>query len=156
MQQKRLNMQHQRLVPGIYLCRFKYARGTYTPEMERAEIVAALEPVDYVTFFSDPTVDNLLTLLKPAIHAKGTDYTEETVPERETVLAYGGAGLVATAHPYYQNQNRGYTRTPTQLLVRSNRTCCPLALKAASGATASNRRAGEPKRLMNVADVTPS
>ncbi len=70
--------------------RFKYTRGTYTPEMERAEIVAALEPVDYVTFFSDPTVDNLLTLLKPDIHAKGTDYTEETVPERETVLAYGG------------------------------------------------------------------
>jgi rfaE bifunctional protein nucleotidyltransferase chain/domain len=60
------------------------------PEMERVEIVSALEMVDLVTIFSDPTVDALLTLLEPDVHAKGTDYTEETVPERETVLAYGG------------------------------------------------------------------
>ena len=61
-----------------------------TPEDERAEIVAALAYVDYVTLFSDHRVDSLLMKLKPHVHAKGTDYTEDTVPERETVLAYGG------------------------------------------------------------------
>jgi rfaE bifunctional protein nucleotidyltransferase chain/domain len=61
-----------------------------TPVDERVEIIAALECVDYVTVFREPTVEGLLTLLKPHIHAKGTDYTEETVPERATVLAYGG------------------------------------------------------------------
>jgi rfaE bifunctional protein nucleotidyltransferase chain/domain len=60
------------------------------PVEERAEIVCALEGVALVTSFSDPTVDRLLTLLTPDVHAKGTDYTVETVPERETVLAYGG------------------------------------------------------------------
>ena len=57
---------------------------------DRAEIVAALESVDYVVLFSDPDVNRLLRLLKPDVHCKGTDYTPETVPERETVLAYGG------------------------------------------------------------------
>jgi rfaE bifunctional protein nucleotidyltransferase chain/domain len=57
---------------------------------ERAEIVAALRGVDYVVIFPEPTVDPLLRLLKPDVHCKGTDYTADTVPERETVLAYGG------------------------------------------------------------------
>lgn len=57
---------------------------------DRAEIVAALESVDYVVLFSDPDVNRLLRLLKPDVHCKGTDYTPETVPERDTVLAYGG------------------------------------------------------------------
>lgn len=57
---------------------------------DRAEIVAALESVDYVVLFSDPDVNRLLRLLKPDVHCKGTDYTPETVPERETVRAYGG------------------------------------------------------------------
>ena len=57
---------------------------------DRAELVAALESVDYVVLFSDPDVNRLLRLLKPDVHCKGTDYTPETVPERETVLAYGG------------------------------------------------------------------
>jgi D-glycero-beta-D-manno-heptose 1-phosphate adenylyltransferase len=57
---------------------------------DRAEIVAALESVDYVVLFSDPDVNRLLRLLKPDVHCKGTDYTPDTVPERETVLAYGG------------------------------------------------------------------
>lgn len=60
------------------------------PEGERVEILSALEMVDLITLFSEPTVDVLLETLKPDVHAKGTDYTEETVPERETVLAYGG------------------------------------------------------------------
>jgi D-glycero-beta-D-manno-heptose 1-phosphate adenylyltransferase len=58
--------------------------------VDRAEMVAALEDVDYVVLFSDPDVHRLLRLLKPDVHCKGTDYTPETVPERETVLAYGG------------------------------------------------------------------
>jgi rfaE bifunctional protein nucleotidyltransferase chain/domain len=56
----------------------------------RAELVAALRVVDYVTIFSEPTVTELLELLRPDVHCKGTDYTVDTVPERETVRAYGG------------------------------------------------------------------
>ncbi len=61
-----------------------------TSEWERMEMLAALECVDYVTCFCAIAADNLLLTLKPHIHAKGTDYTIETVPERETVLSYGG------------------------------------------------------------------
>ena len=60
------------------------------PATERAEIVAALESVTYVTIFDEPTVEQLLLTLKPDVHAKGTDYTEETVPERAVVRSYGG------------------------------------------------------------------
>ncbi|HET6980127.1 MAG TPA: adenylyltransferase/cytidyltransferase family protein [Pyrinomonadaceae bacterium] len=60
------------------------------PATERAEIVAALESVDYVTIFAEPTVEQLLLALKPDVHAKGTDYTTETVPERDVVRSYGG------------------------------------------------------------------
>jgi rfaE bifunctional protein nucleotidyltransferase chain/domain len=61
-----------------------------TPLAERVEILAALSVVDYVIAFSEPTVERLLRELKPDIHAKGTDYTAETVPEREIVRSYGG------------------------------------------------------------------
>jgi rfaE bifunctional protein nucleotidyltransferase chain/domain len=61
-----------------------------TPCEERAEILAALCAVDYVITFREPTVERLLRELKPDIHAKGTDYTPETVPEREIVRSYGG------------------------------------------------------------------
>ena len=57
---------------------------------ERAEIVAALECVSYVTVFDEPTVEELLLALKPDVHAKGTDYTEDSVPERDVVRSYGG------------------------------------------------------------------
>ena len=57
---------------------------------DRAELLGALESVDYVVVFSDADVNRLLGLLQPDVHCKGTDYTPETVPERETVLAYGG------------------------------------------------------------------
>ena len=60
------------------------------PAADRAEIVAALRAVDYVVVFGEPTVAPLLELLKPDVHCKGTDYTVDTVPERETVRAYGG------------------------------------------------------------------
>ena len=60
------------------------------PAAERAEIVSALESVSYVTIFDEPTVEQLLLALKPDIHAKGTDYTTDTVPERDVVRLYGG------------------------------------------------------------------
>jgi rfaE bifunctional protein nucleotidyltransferase chain/domain len=57
---------------------------------DRAELVAGLRGVDYVTLFSDPTVERLIAMLKPDVHCKGTDYSEDTVPERAVVRAYGG------------------------------------------------------------------
>ena len=60
------------------------------PAADRAEVVAALRAVDYVVVFPEPTVTPLLELLRPDVHCKGTDYTADTVPERETVRAYGG------------------------------------------------------------------
>jgi rfaE bifunctional protein nucleotidyltransferase chain/domain len=60
------------------------------PASDRAELVAAIRGVDYVVIFPEPTVSPLLTLVRPDVHCKGTDYTIDTVPERETVRAYGG------------------------------------------------------------------
>jgi rfaE bifunctional protein nucleotidyltransferase chain/domain len=60
------------------------------PEGERAEILAALQDVDAVTVFDQPDVRELIRLLRPDVHAKGTDYTAESVPEREVVIACGG------------------------------------------------------------------
>jgi D-glycero-beta-D-manno-heptose 1-phosphate adenylyltransferase len=60
------------------------------PAADRAEMVAAIRGVDYVVIFPEPTVATLLLLLEPDVHCKGTDYTVETVPERETVQSYGG------------------------------------------------------------------
>ena len=60
------------------------------PEADRAELVGGLRAVDYVVLFSEPTVAGLLDQLRPDVHCKGTDYTADTVPEREVVRAYGG------------------------------------------------------------------
>jgi rfaE bifunctional protein nucleotidyltransferase chain/domain len=60
------------------------------PAAARAELVAALRCVDYVVIFGEPTVERLLTELRPDVHCKGTDYTVDTVPEREVVRRYGG------------------------------------------------------------------
>ena len=60
-------------------------------EDERVALISALRCVDYVVIFDEPDVSRLLNVLKPSIHAKGTDYTEQTVPERDKVLGYGGA-----------------------------------------------------------------
>ena len=60
------------------------------PDTERAELVSSIAVVDYVTIFNEPTVETLLLLLQPDIHAKGTDYSEDTVPERDVVRSYGG------------------------------------------------------------------
>ena len=60
------------------------------PAEERAEILAALVDVDAVVIFPEPDVRALIREIRPEIHAKGTDYTAETVPERDEVLACGG------------------------------------------------------------------
>jgi rfaE bifunctional protein nucleotidyltransferase chain/domain len=60
------------------------------PGDERAEILAALGDVDAVILFDGLDVRELIRLLRPDVHAKGTDYTPETVPERDEVLACGG------------------------------------------------------------------
>jgi rfaE bifunctional protein nucleotidyltransferase chain/domain len=60
------------------------------PAVDRAELVAGLRGVDYVVLFGEATVESLLTLVKPDVHCKGTDYTVDTVPERAVVSAYGG------------------------------------------------------------------
>ena len=72
----------------------KGPRRPVMAERERAEIVASVAGVDLVTIFDEPTVENLLLALRPEIHAKGTDYTEETVPERDVVRSYGGRVVI--------------------------------------------------------------
>ena len=59
------------------------------PEAERAELIAGFRCVTLVTLFGEPTVEPILRALRPDVHCKGTDYTAETVPERETALALG-------------------------------------------------------------------
>ncbi len=65
------------------------------PQEQRLEILDAIRFIDYIILFDEPDVNKLLLTLKPHIHAKGTDYTEETVPERKTVLSYGGKVAIA-------------------------------------------------------------
>lgn len=60
------------------------------PDHERAEVLAALADVDAVTVFDGLDVRDLIRLLRPDVHAKGTDYTAENVPERDVVIACGG------------------------------------------------------------------
>ena len=60
------------------------------PAAARAELVSAIRGVDYVVLFGEDTVERLLRLIRPDVHCKGTDYTVDTVPEREIVRGYGG------------------------------------------------------------------
>jgi rfaE bifunctional protein nucleotidyltransferase chain/domain len=59
------------------------------PAQARAELVAALAAVDYVVIFDEPNVEVLLAAIRPDVHAKGTDYTAETVPERKLAAELG-------------------------------------------------------------------
>ncbi len=70
--------------------RLKGAGRPILAAADRAELVAALRCVDYVVIFPEPTVGPLLDSLRPDVHCKGTDYTVDSVPEREIVKAYGG------------------------------------------------------------------
>jgi len=60
------------------------------PAADRAELLAALRSVDYVVIFPESTVGPLLEAIRPDVHCKGTDYTQDSVPERDVVRAYGG------------------------------------------------------------------
>ena len=70
--------------------RLKGAGRPLLPQEQRAEIISSIEAVDFVTIFEEPTVEQLLLALRPDIHAKGTDYTEDSVPERDVVRSFGG------------------------------------------------------------------
>ena len=61
-----------------------------TSEKERAEIIAAFRFVDAVTIFDEPTVEQVVRAIRPDFHAKGTDYTTDSVPERDIVRELGG------------------------------------------------------------------
>jgi rfaE bifunctional protein nucleotidyltransferase chain/domain len=71
------------------LCALKGPGRPVLPEKARAELVAALRAVDYVVLFEENSVEELLRQIRPAVHAKGTDYTRETVPERQTAAKLG-------------------------------------------------------------------
>jgi rfaE bifunctional protein nucleotidyltransferase chain/domain len=66
----------------------------FMPENERAEIVAALRCVDLVTIFPEPTVTEVIRAIKPDFHAKGTDYTADSVPEKDIVAEVGGKVII--------------------------------------------------------------
>ena len=70
--------------------RLKGAGRPILPAADRAELLAALRFVDYVIIFPEPTVGPLLEAIRPEVHCKGTDYTLDSVPEREVVRGYGG------------------------------------------------------------------
>lgn len=64
-------------------------------EKDRAEILGSFSFVDYITIFEEDNVEKILLVLKPHVHAKGSDYTLETVPEKKTVQSYGGKIIIA-------------------------------------------------------------
>ena len=66
----------------------------FVNERERAEIISGLRCVDLVTIFDDPTVERVIRAVRPDYHAKGTDYTEDSVPEREIVQECGGQVVI--------------------------------------------------------------
>ena len=70
--------------------RLKGSGRPLMPATERVELLAALRAVDHVIVFDDDTADTLIAAVRPDVHAKGTDYTPDSVPERETVRACGG------------------------------------------------------------------
>ena len=83
-----LHVGHVRFLEGA-------RREAILAEAARVDLVAALRAVDYVVLFSEHNVEALLEYVRPDVHAKGTDYTAETVPERAAVLAAGGKVVIA-------------------------------------------------------------
>jgi rfaE bifunctional protein nucleotidyltransferase chain/domain len=78
------------LVVGVNADRAVHKPGRpLVPDVERAELVAALEPVDYTTIFAEDTADALLGAVKPDVYVKGADYTPATLPEAATAQAVG-------------------------------------------------------------------
>ena len=76
------------------VARSKGSGRPIVPADERAEIVAALECVDAVVVFGEDSPAALLAEVRPDVHAKGTDYTSESVPERDVVAGYGGRTVI--------------------------------------------------------------
>lgn len=64
------------------------------PEGERAELLSHLDCVDWIVLFDEPTVADVLRALRPHVHAKGTDYTTDSVPERAVVAEWGGDTMI--------------------------------------------------------------
>jgi D-glycero-beta-D-manno-heptose 1-phosphate adenylyltransferase len=88
--------------------RLKGPTRPLVPEQERAEILAALSCIDYVTIFSEPTAGDLIDLLQPAIYVKGADYATtshlpdtDRLPEAKHVLAYGGTIRLLSYLPHH-------------------------------------------------------
>ncbi|MGB2753401.1 MAG: adenylyltransferase/cytidyltransferase family protein [Pyrinomonadaceae bacterium] len=83
----------------------------FMPENERAELIAALKCVDIVTVFDEPTVEQLIRDIRPDIHAKGTDYTADTVPERDIIREVGGrVAIVGDPKDHSSTELIGKTR----------------------------------------------
>ena len=78
----------------ISVRKLKGSNRPVIPDKERVEIVSSLEMVDYVTLFDEEDVRRVITLLKPDVHAKGTDYTPDSVPEAELVNSLGGKVVI--------------------------------------------------------------
>lgn len=74
--------------------KLKGVNRPFMPEDERAELVSSLRCVDLVTIFDEPTVEELMKAIRPDLHAKGTDYTTETVPERKLMVELGGTVVI--------------------------------------------------------------
>ncbi len=90
------------------VCRLKGAGRPLVPEQERAEILAALTCIDYVTIFTEPTASPLVDLLRPAIYVKGGDYAGASseidttrLPEAKIVQAYGGSVRLIPYLPHH-------------------------------------------------------
>jgi rfaE bifunctional protein nucleotidyltransferase chain/domain len=99
--------------------RLKGAGRPILPQKDRAEILTAFPFVDYVTIFSEPNVEKILLALQPAYHVKGSDYTEETVPERNAVKKYGGR-VAIVGGPKIRNTSQ-IIREIAALLNKSDR-----------------------------------
>jgi len=74
--------------------RYKGPNRPIVPETERIEVLSHLWFTDRLFLFDEPNLERVLSILQPEVHAKGTDYTVETVPEREVVKAYGGETVI--------------------------------------------------------------
>jgi D-glycero-beta-D-manno-heptose 1-phosphate adenylyltransferase len=79
---------------GASVRRLKGAGRPYMKDADRIALLSALSCVDYVTVFGGRTVAGLLRALRPDFHAKGSDYTVDTVPERKIVRSYGGRLII--------------------------------------------------------------
>jgi rfaE bifunctional protein nucleotidyltransferase chain/domain len=94
--------------------RIKGEGRPFMPAQERAEIVAALADVDAVVVFDEPDVRGLIREIRPEIQAKGTDYTRESVPERDEVMAYGGrVEIVGDPKDHSTTELLSHLRKPT-------------------------------------------